>query len=105
MNGVLHFEEKQYRLTLLNLPAVTECYKSYDEVNLVKTGDVGQVLLVGDLIEEEAVTGEMKDGITPAMRNARQRIFREPIAVSKDAVQRVEEQLFAILSVRGFLFF
>lgn len=99
-NGVLHFEGKQYQLTVLNLPGVTECYKSYDEVNLVKSGDVGQVLVVGDLIADEPTTGEVRDGITPPLRNARQRVFREPINVSKDTVQKVEDYLFSILDVR-----
>ena len=99
VNGILYFEGAKYQLTVLNLPGVTECYKSYDDVNLVKSGDVGQVLIVGDLIEDEATTGEAKDGVTPPMRNARQRVFREPIAVSKETVKKVEEQLFAILDV------
>lgn len=102
-NGVLRFQGKQYQLTVLNLPGVTECYKSYDEVNLVKTGDVGQVLVVGDLIEEESTTGEVRDGVTPPLRNARQRVFREPINVSKDTVQKVEDYLFSILDVRHLL--
>lgn len=97
VNGVLKFQGRQYQLTILNLPSVTECYKSYDDVNFVKTDDVGQVLLVGDLLGEEATTGEVQDGITPPMRNARQRVFREPIKVSKDIVQRVEDSLFSIL--------
>jgi transcription initiation factor TFIID subunit 7 len=99
-NGVLKFEGKEYQLTVLNLPGVTECYKSYDDVHFVKTGDVGQVLIVGDLLNEEASSGEVKDGITPPMRNARQRVFREPINVSKDTVQNVEDYLFSILDVR-----
>lgn len=101
VNGILKFKGRQYQLTVLNLPSVTECYKSYDDVNFVKTDDVGQVLIVGDLLEDEANTGEVKDGITPPMRNARQRVFREPIKVSKDVVQRVEDSLFSILDVRS----
>ena len=103
VNGTMCFEGVKYQLTVLNLPAVTECYKSYDDVNLVKSGDVGQILIVGDLIDDEASTGETKDGITPPMRNARQRVFREPISVSKETVKKVEEQLFAILDVCWFI--
>jgi transcription initiation factor TFIID subunit 7 len=97
VNGVLKFQGQQYQLTVLNLPSVSECYKSYDDVNFVKTDDIGQVLLVGDLLGGEATSGEVNDGITPPMRNARQRVFREPIKVSKDIVQRVEDSLFSIL--------
>lgn len=100
VNGILRFQGREYQLTVLNLPSVTECYKSYDDINFVKTDDVGQVLVVGSLMEDEAATGEVKDGVTPPMRNARQRVFREPIKVSKDVVQRVEDSLFSILDVR-----
>ena len=42
-HGQLTFEGKTYRVDLLDLPTVVESYKTLDDVNLVKTGDVGQV--------------------------------------------------------------
>lgn len=33
----------QYPVTVLNLPSVVESYKTLDDVNLVKTTDIGQV--------------------------------------------------------------
>lgn len=49
-----------------------------------------QVLVVGgdpaDPVQaEEAAAGEARDGVTPPMRNARERIFRRPIDVSPQA--------------------
>lgn len=32
-----------YPVKLLNLPTVVEAYKTYDDINLVKINDVGQV--------------------------------------------------------------
>ncbi len=62
-----------------------------------------QILIVGDeaglQATGEAATGEARDGITPPMRNARERIFRKPIDVPPDVVQRVEYQLLTILAV------
>jgi hypothetical protein len=101
VNGTLEFQGKRYQLTKLNMVSMTECYKSYDDVNLVKTDDIGQVLLVGDLLEEEASTGEIKDGVTTPMRNARQRVFRQPIDVSKSTVEVVEQALFQVLDGKG----
>lgn len=100
MEGKLRFEGQEHRVTVLNLPCVLESYQTYDDVNLVKTTDVGQVLVVGDISETEAATGECADGVTPPMRNARQRLFRKPIEVSPAAVQRVETQLLDVLRVR-----
>lgn len=97
--GVLRFEGSDYQLTVLNLPTIAECYKTYDDVNLVKTGDIGQVLVVGPCLEEECRVGEIRDGVTPPMRNARERIFRKPIDVPKEMVARVESQILDILNV------
>ena len=138
-----------YPVTVLNLPSVVESYKTLDDVNLVKTCDIGQVrggqagwapatqlptvshcqrrqalrrapierpgrppctvpcncasqvLVVGDDPEllAEAATGEARDGVTPPMRNARERIFRKPIDVPPHVVQKVEFDLLTILAV------
>jgi TATA-binding protein-associated factor Taf7 len=32
-----------YPVRVLDLPTIVESYKTYDDINLVKTGDVGQV--------------------------------------------------------------
>lgn len=37
----------QYPVTVLNLPSVVESYKTLDDVNLVKTTDIGQVRSTG----------------------------------------------------------
>ena len=41
--GQLTFEGRTYRVDLLDLPTVVESYKTLDDTNLVKTGDIGQV--------------------------------------------------------------
>ena len=83
---------------MLNLPAVTECYKTYDDINLVKVGDVGRVLVVGAILPEET-RGEARNGVTPPLRNARERVFRQPIGVPPEAVKNVETQLLQVLHV------
>jgi transcription initiation factor TFIID subunit 7 len=39
----LQFEGVNYGVDLLDLPTVVESYKTLDDINLVKTGDIGQV--------------------------------------------------------------
>lgn len=95
------FRGKSYPLKVLNLPCVAETYKTYDDVNLVKSADVGQVLVVGDAEGLEGPPGEARDGITRPMRNARERIFRQPIEVDPESVSKVELDLLTILAVRG----
>ena len=41
--GKLVFNGREYPLSVLMLPCVTETYKSYDGTNYVKVTDVGQV--------------------------------------------------------------
>lgn len=101
--GMFVFKGRQYPVTVLNLPSVVESYKTLDDVNLVKTTDIGQVLVVGSaadpgVVPEEAAGGEARDGVTPPMRNARGRIFRNQIDVAPHVVQKVEFDLLTILA-------
>ena len=50
-------------------------------------------------LAEEAAGGEARDGVTPPMRNARERVFRRPIEVAPEVVQKVEMDLLNILAV------
>lgn len=42
--GTFIFDETALPASLKDLPTIVECYKTYDDVNLVKTGDIGQVV-------------------------------------------------------------
>ncbi|KAL6776399.1 hypothetical protein ACKKBG_A20985 [Auxenochlorella protothecoides x Auxenochlorella symbiontica] len=97
-HGSFVFRGKPYPLKVLNLPCVAETYKTYDDVNLVKSGDVGQVLVVGDAVPLEGPPGESRDGITRPMRNARERIFRQALDVEPEIVSKVEMDLLTILA-------
>ncbi|KAI3429733.1 hypothetical protein D9Q98_010048 [Chlorella vulgaris] len=99
-SGSFQWGGRSYPLTVLNLPSVVESYKTLDDINLVKTCDIGQVLIVGDEpgLAEQAASGEARDGVTPPMRNACERIFRKPIDVAAEVVQKVEFDLLTILA-------
>lgn len=42
-SGLLVVEGQEFPVSVLDLPTMVESYKTYDDVNLVKTGDIGQV--------------------------------------------------------------
>ncbi|PNH08615.1 hypothetical protein TSOC_004813, partial [Tetrabaena socialis] len=93
--GVLSVEGISYPVRLLSLPTVVEAYKTYDEINMVKINDIGQLLLVGPPGSTLPEGPESLDGVTPPMRNARQRHFK---AVDPKEVSEVERDLLALLS-------
>jgi len=41
--GELQIGSQAHKVHVLDLPTVVESYKTYDDENLVKTGDIGQV--------------------------------------------------------------
>ena len=103
-NGTFMIGNESFPASLLDLPAVVESYKTYDDSVLIKTADIGQVkckLTVCDLFikfhslksylmkhkliqmimvreENDPVPEgvEYKHGLTPPMRDARRRRFR-----------------------------
>ena len=86
-------------MTVLAMPTVVETYKTYDDTNLVKSADVGQMLVVGGASDLATPSGEAADGVTPPMRNVHSRLFRKQLDVSADIVNRVEYDLLTILGV------
>ena len=70
--GTFAFGGRQYPVTVLNLPSVVESYKTLDDVNLVKTTDIGQVRLwAADLcssgqLETSVLLGPLLQPTSPA---------------------------------------
>jgi len=106
--GVLRVGGEEYPASLRALPTVVESYKTLNDVDLVKAGDIGQVILVRPKGSAPPPPGEYRDGVTPPMRRARQRVFRahpslddETFEVSEGdraIVQRVEAALLRLLA-------
>ena len=44
--GHLLVDGKEYPVKRQDLPTIVESFKTYDDINLVKTGDLGQVRLI-----------------------------------------------------------
>ncbi|KAI9026247.1 TAFII55 protein conserved region-domain-containing protein [Hyaloraphidium curvatum] len=92
-----------YRATLKDLPAVVESWKSHDRVQWWKIADVHQVLVVEgmeppaaqDLPEPGKEEYELKDGLTPPLKNVVNRRFRKPQI--KKQIESVEKEVERLL--------
>ncbi|XVF36635.1 hypothetical protein REPUB_Repub19eG0073900 [Reevesia pubescens] len=95
--GTFVIGNDRFPASLLDLPCVVESYKTYDDSALVKTADVGQMILVRES-GEASPDVEYRYGLTPPMRDARKRRFRREPDLNPELVQRVEKDLVNIMS-------
>lgn len=61
---------------------------------------MGQVLVVQEANAAAPESREARNGVTPAMRDARRRHFKPEALLEAELIQRVEEDLLTIVSVR-----
>ncbi|CAI0391280.1 unnamed protein product [Linum tenue] len=97
-SGTFSIGNEQFPASLLDLPCVTESYKTYDDRALVKTADIGQMIMVRGPNESAPDTIEYRHGLTPPMRDARKRRFRREPDLNPELVQRVERDLLNIMA-------
>uniref|UniRef100_A0A803MN94 TAFII55 protein conserved region domain-containing protein n=1 Tax=Chenopodium quinoa TaxID=63459 RepID=A0A803MN94_CHEQI len=89
-SGTFMIGDERFPASLLDLPCVTESYKTYDDSVLIKTADIGQMILVREGNDNPPDTVEYRHGLTPPMRDARRRRFRrEPDLNDEDADENV----------------
>ncbi|GBG61583.1 hypothetical protein CBR_g22380 [Chara braunii] len=96
-NGYFVIGEDRFPVSLLDLPCVVESYKTYDDTNLVKTGDIGQMILVREPGLEPIEGPEHRHGVTPPFRDVRRRRFRRDPELNPALVSSVENDLMNIL--------
>ena len=89
---------QRFPVSLRNLPTVVETYKTLDDENLVKVGDIGQTLLVRPPDTDAPSGGESVHGVTPAMANARQKRFRPCPTIPPEEIARVEDSMLRIMN-------
>ncbi|GKD36960.1 transcription initiation factor TFIID subunit 7 [Tanacetum coccineum] len=73
--GTFTIGDDQFPVSLFDLPCIVKSHKTYDDNVLIKTANVGQMIMVrkaGDPAPEV----EYHHGLTPPMRDARRRRFR-----------------------------
>ncbi|KAI3993328.1 hypothetical protein MKX01_010071 [Papaver californicum] len=96
--GTFAIGDERFPASLLDLPGIVESYKTYDDTNLVKTADVGQIIMVREEGDHSPDGVEYRHGLTPPMRDARRRRFRREPDLNPELVQRVEKDLLNIMA-------
>ncbi|KAH7857579.1 hypothetical protein Vadar_014209 [Vaccinium darrowii] len=97
-NGTFVIGNDQFPASLLDLPCVVESYKTYDDNVLIKTADIGQMIMVREHGDPRPDAVEYRHGLTPPMRDARRRRFRREPDLNPELVQRVERDLLNIMA-------
>ncbi|XP_020194123.1 transcription initiation factor TFIID subunit 7 [Aegilops tauschii subsp. strangulata] len=96
-SGTFMIGNQRFPASLLDLPTVVESYKTYDDSFLVKTADIGQMVMVREEDDPAPEGAEYKHGLTPPMRDARRRRFRREPDLNAELVHRVEKDLISIM--------
>lgn len=91
--GTFTFDDTVLPASLKDLPTIVESYKTYDDINLVKSGDIGQVILVGG---KQGASTKARHGLTPPMRDAARRMFEYTPVVDQKVMQKLEDDLLTI---------
>uniref|UniRef100_A0A0D9V3I7 TAFII55 protein conserved region domain-containing protein n=1 Tax=Leersia perrieri TaxID=77586 RepID=A0A0D9V3I7_9ORYZ len=96
-SGTFMIGNDSFPASLLDLPAVVESYKTYDDLVLIKTADIGQMIMVREEDDPAPEGVEHKHSLTPPMRDARKRRFRREPDLNAELVHRVEKDLVKIM--------
>lgn len=96
-SGTFVIGNERFPTSLLDLPTVTESYKTYDDSVLIKTADIGQVIVVREDNDVAPDMVEYRHGLTPPLRDARRRRFRREPDLNPELVHRVENDLCSIM--------
>ncbi|GJY85681.1 transcription initiation factor TFIID subunit 7 [Tanacetum coccineum] len=74
--GTFTVGDGQFLALLFDLPCIVESHKTYDDSVLIKTADVGQMIMVRNEGDPAPKVVVCRHGLTPPMRDARRRRFR-----------------------------
>lgn len=95
--GAFKIGNDEFPAALLDMPCVLESYKTYDDNVLIKTADIGQIIMVREEKDPLPEGFEYRHGLTPPMRDARRRRFRREPELNPNLVQKVEQDLLNIM--------
>ncbi|MCD7464334.1 hypothetical protein HAX54_052522 [Datura stramonium] len=96
--GTFVIGDEHFPASLLNLPCIVESYKTYDDNVLIKSADIGQMIMVREEGDPAPDVMEYRHGLTPPMRDARRRRFRREPDLNPELVRRVEKDLQNIMA-------
>ncbi|KAJ1664969.1 hypothetical protein EV178_003648 [Coemansia sp. RSA 1646] len=104
-NAVVTFERQMYSAKLVDLPTITEAYRTADKKQLLKTADICQMLVVEHKIASDADTEHVPlargldivhpDGLSHCLTDVRKTRFRPRIPKSK--IDSIEKEVLRLL--------
>ncbi|KAJ2488440.1 hypothetical protein IWW37_004791 [Coemansia sp. RSA 2050] len=104
-NAVVRFDGSRYAARLVDLPTITESYRTLDKKQMLKTADICQMLLVERLLaadEDPALLPLARgldvihpDGLSPALADVRRTRFRRRIPNAK--IEAIEREVLRLL--------
>lgn len=97
-DAIFRFGGKSYKAKLVDLPCITEAYKSNDLTTYYKSGDVSQMLLVQDELSKEEVPVELDSGLTPPMKNIKTHWKKQKLNVDKEEIKKMVDDFMKIMS-------
>ncbi|KAL8095549.1 hypothetical protein AgCh_036825 [Apium graveolens] len=92
-SGTFAIGNDRFPASLLDLPAIVESYKTYDDNVLIKTADIGQMIMVREEGDSAPDAVDYRHGLTPPMRDARRRRFRREPDLNPELVKRIDKDL------------
>lgn len=109
--GSVKFGKRELQGKLVDLPTVTESYKTTDRIHLFKTAHVSQMLICskgkkdGAGLQGEEVEGEktfqFPHGITPPLKNAKKCRFRKTLKNPNDIAETEDVEKEVLLLLRA----
>ncbi|KAJ2812627.1 hypothetical protein H4S07_001266 [Coemansia furcata] len=104
-NAIVTFDGSRYVARLVDLPTITESYRTLDKKQMLKTADICQMLLVERLLapdEDPALLPLARgldvihpDGLSPALADVRRTRFRRRIPNTK--IESIEREVLRLL--------
>eukprot|EP00741_Cyanophora_paradoxa_P017729 tig00000203_g17123.t1 len=95
--GQFRFNETTLQCHLVDLPCVVETHKVYDKGTLLKSSDIGQMIVVHE-DGPGAWDGEWKDGLTSASRDIRRRRWRPRQKIDQSLLAQTQKHLLRIMN-------
>ncbi|KAJ2684876.1 hypothetical protein IWW39_004649 [Coemansia spiralis] len=104
-NAVVRFDGSRYAARLVDLPTITESYRTLDKKQMLKTADICQMLLIERVLaadEDPALLPLARgldvihpDGLSPALADVRRMRFRRRIPNAK--IEAIEREVLRLL--------
>ncbi|KAJ2139410.1 hypothetical protein IW136_002869 [Coemansia sp. RSA 678] len=103
-NAIVKFDGSMYAAKLVDLPTITESYRTIDKKQMLKTADICQMLVIERQITESEIDQVPlargldiihPDGLAPSLANVRKNRFRPRIPLSK--IDTIEQEVLRLL--------